>query len=94
MDAKYVINCSVLLLLLLMLSEYAQCKHVQNITAAIETLMPEKIEAANQYKFEDTLSVPEMSFEFSSGSALSANYLVVFVTQLIHILLLCFFSVT
>ena len=68
-----------------MLNKFTEGKRVKNITAAIETLIPDQTETS-QYDFED-IQVPELSFEFSTSSAKSADYCVLALTQLVHGLL-------
>ena len=75
-----------LTLLCTIVCEFAHGKRVENITAAIETLIPEKTEA-NQFEFEDIMSEPELAFEFSSGSVQSVDYNIFVITQLIHVFL-------
>ena len=73
------------LLLWIMLNKFTESKRVKNITAAIETLIPDQKETS-QYDFED-IQVPELSFEFSTSSALSVDYYVLALSQLAHGLL-------
>ena len=67
------------------LYEFSESKRVINITAAIETLIPEQTDTS-KYIFED-IQVPELSFESSNTSGQSVDYFVLIMTQLVHCLL-------
>lgn len=92
MYAKHVILRLAFLLLSVVICEFADCKKIENITAAIETLMPEQKDVG-QYTFEDIALAPELAFEFSNAAFQSINYYIVLIAVALHAFVWCIFRI-
>ena len=84
-----IISCQGFPLTIFLLFSVANIVHgvkVKNITAAIETLRPD-VKEQGDFLFEESSSVPEIAFEFSSSSVPTIDLRLLVLMSCFHILI-------